>query len=63
MAQYLKEDVQELVERPIEKIQEGKRAKLMVAIDLLNEAFFEASAGYGGVMSGSTIVVAVLIDL
>ena len=32
-------------------------------IDLLNEAFFEASQNYASVMSGSTIVLAVLIDL
>ena len=55
--------MQELVERPVQKLEEGKRGNLTVAIDLLNEAFFEASQSYPGVMSGSTIVLAVLIDL
>ena len=32
-------------------------------IELLNEAFFNATTNYPGVMSGSTIVLALLIDL
>ena len=47
----------------MQKLEEGKRWNLTVVIDLLNEAFFEASQNYASVMSGSTIVLAVLIDL
>ena len=36
---------------------------MTVVIDMLNRKFFEVSAEYGFVMSGSTVVLALLIDL